>query len=46
MIRIKVYTGAEQNGGSTSDVALRLIGSNGTTEPHILKVFKKIKIFV
>ena len=32
-----VYTGAERNAGTSSDVTIRLIGNNGTTEPHILK---------
>jgi len=32
-----VYTGAERNAGTSSDVTIRLIGNNGITEPHILK---------
>ena len=32
-----VYTGAERNAGTSSDVTIRLIGNHGTTEPHILK---------
>ena len=35
--QIIVYTGPITNAGTTSDVTLRLIGTEGTTEPHILK---------
>ena len=32
-----VYTGPITNAGTTSDVALRLVGTSGTTDAHILK---------
>ena len=37
LFKVIVYTGAERNAGTSSDVTIRLIGNSGTTEPHILK---------